>query len=256
MTPHEIWEQIMPPQRRWLGLIIFASLLVHMAGFLVFRIDPVKTRAYADRPRQFKFIDPRLQSEGAMGDNWTQWLDWRDPTSIALPWTPLQEPSMAEVELPAVGTENAMAPPPKPFALPRDLPATLSQQADRLITGTPPNPMPIRVESPPPLSGTTFRTEGKLAERKLLSRPGLPQPRTDLSLKITVLGIGVDRSGAVISAVVEESCGDGTVDQSAVQAVQGWMFNPRSGGAESDWGRVSIFWDLNEKLAPATPKQP
>jgi TonB family protein len=90
----------------------------------------------------------------------------------------------------------------------------------------------------------------------VIGQPTLPQPRTDLSLKITVLGVGIDRRGGVISALVEESCGDPSVDQLAVQSVQSWLFSPRTGGADADWGRVVVFWDLNEKRAPEPATNP
>lgn len=256
MTLQEIWEQVMPPERRWLGLVIFGSLLVHLAGFFVFRVDPVNTRAYVSRPRQATLMTPGLEMGPGSGGNWIQWLDWRDPSAIALPWSPLAEPSIPELKPSTAGSVPLPDMPASPAVLPRDLPGSLPEKADKLINGTTRQPMPIRVESPPPLSGTAYRLEGKISDRRILGKPVLPKPRTDLSLKVTILGVGIDRRGEVVSALVEESSGDGTVDQTAVQAVQSWLFAPRSGGSEVDWGRVVVFWDLNEKLAEEPAKTP
>lgn len=256
MILHELVEQLLPPQRRWLGLMILGSFLLHVLGFFIFRLDPPGTRAFVSRPRQVTLMDPRLELGAGRTGDWTQWLDWRDPRAIALPWTPLAEIDVPEMLPPAVATTPLPELPPVSAILPRELPGTLPEKAGKLVGGTVRQPMPIRVESPPPLSGTAYRLEGKLAARRVLGQPVLPQPRTDLSLKITVLGVGIDRKGEVISALVEETSGDPSVDQLAVQAVQSWLFAPRTGGAEADWGRVSVFWDLNEKLAPDPAKTP
>ncbi len=256
MTLHEIGELLLPPQRRWLGLFIVGSLLLHLAGFFVFRLDPLSTRAYVSRPRQVTLMDPRLELGAGRGGDWTQWLDWRDTSAIALPWSPLVEPDVPEMT-PIPGAGIPLPDSPKAsHVLPRELSGTLAENAEKLIGNTVRQPMPLRVESPPPMSGTTYRLEGKISGRKVIGQPVLPQPRTDLSLKITILGLGIDRRGEVISALVEETSGDPSVDQLAVQSVQSWLFAPRTGGAEADWGRMVVFWDLNEKLAPEPTPTP
>lgn len=256
MIAHDLWERVMPPERRWFGLILAGVVCVHLTGFAVLRLEMPDSRFHAPRARQVTLVTERLQSPVLGGTNWAAWLDWKDPSAVALPWTPLPSPQLPRgergMDLPA-----ALLPPmPAPSGLSNDLPGGLQDRALARIRTTARDPMPIPVETPPQLSGTRTRVEWPRAERKLLSALGLPEPRTDLSLRRTVLTILVNRFGLVESVLVLEGSTDDAVDQAAVQAVRGWRFAADPAAPEIEQARVHVFWDLKEKETPVPTPSP
>lgn len=258
MTLHEVWDHIMPAERRPLGLLILASAVLHAGVFGLLQVERLDSRVFSTRPRQVTLLDTRLQSGGLGAGSWATWLDWKDPSAIALPWEPLPEPALPG-DLQTRGPRPGAMPVPGPLpdAMPRDLPRSLEQEVDQRLRAGQREAMPLPVEAPPALAGTAYRVEGGLAGRRILRAPALPQPRTDLSLKATVLSVAVNRLGLVESATVEESSLEPAVDELAVNAVQGWRFAPVPAAPERQTGRVTVFWDLDAKPgvenAPASP---
>jgi TonB family protein len=250
MTLQEVWEHVMPPERRWLGLIVVASALVHALGFMAVRIEMPEGRIFAHRPRQVTLMSNSLNASNWGEDNWALWLDWKDPSSIALPWTPLPTPFQPPTE--TYGREAAALPdrPSGPDRIQSDLVGAMEDRVNSRIRTGMREAMPIPVETPPQLSGTKYRVDWRGPERTLLSVPRLPEPRTDMRLKSTALSLTVNRHGLVESVWVDESCGDPAIDQQAIQIVQSWRFSAGKGPAELESARVVVFWDLKEKDIP------
>jgi len=256
MIAHDLWERVMPPERRWFGFILAFIAGLHLLAFALLRLELPDGRMHAARARQVTLVTERLQSPVLGGSNWAAWLDWKDPSAVALPWTPLPAPALPRVES---GLDRQAALPPSvpaPGGLANELPGGLEERARTRIRTTARDPMPIPVEAPPQLSGTRTRVDWPRTERKLLSSSGLPEPRTDLSLRRTVLAVLVNKLGLVESVLVLEGSTDDAVDQAAVQAVRGWRFAADSAAPELEQARVHVFWDLKEKEAPARPSSP
>ncbi|NJK92001.1 MAG: hypothetical protein HC904_09355 [Blastochloris sp.] len=99
MTLHELWDDLVPPERRWLGVLILASLLAHTLFFFIFRIKAPESSSFPLRPAQVFWMSTR--NSGSLEGNLI-WLDWRDPSAIALPKTALPRisPSLPLPELP------------------------------------------------------------------------------------------------------------------------------------------------------------
>jgi TonB family protein len=256
MMAHDLWERVMPPERRWFGLILLVVALAHGAVVVLLRLEMPMGRVHHARARQVTLITERLQSPVLGGGNWAAWLDWRDPSAVALPWTPLPAPALPPVDSGLPGSPVLPPVDPARGELPDTLPGGLEERAGARVRTGARDPMPIPVEAPPRLSGTRYRIDWARAERKLLSNPQLPQPRTDLSLRRTQLSVLVNRLGLVESVLVLESSGDDAVDQTAVREVRGWRFAADPAAPELESAQVSVFWDLKEKEAPRRIAEP
>ena len=256
MIAYDLWERVMPPERRWFGLIMLMVGLAHAAVFVLLRVEMPDGRVHHARARHVTLITERLQAPVLGEGNWAAWLDWKDPSAVALPWTPLPSPALPPVES---GLPDTPVLPPVNAGwsgLPTGLPGALEERASMRVRTHARDPMPIPVETPPRLSGTRHRADWPRVERKLLSTPQLPQPRTDLSLRRTQLSVLVNKLGLVESVLILESSGDDAVDQSAVQVVRGWRFASDPAAPELEAVQISIFWDLKEKEASSRSREP
>lgn len=256
MIAYDLWERVMPPERRWFGLILAAVALAHAGVVALLRVELPDGRVHHARARQVTLITERLQSPVLGTGNWAAWLDWKDPSAVALPWTPLPAPALPRVDSGLPGSPALPAAEGARGGLSDTLPGALEERAGSRVRTGARDPMPIPVEAPPRLSGTRHRADWPRAERKLLSNPQLPQPRTDLSLRRTQLTVLVNKLGLVESVLVLESSGDDAVDQTAVRVIRGWRFAADPAAPELESAQVSIFWDLKEKEAPRRSPEP
>lgn len=253
MIPQEWWEYVMPPERRWFGLFVLGVLGIHLAALALVRVEVAEGGLHPPRARQVTLISPRLDSPLLGGRDWAVWLDWKDPSAIALPWSPLPSPPLPPLES---GKEVGSALPPLTAQAPlpgAGLGQAIEQRAAQSVqTGTR-APMPIPVESPPRLSGTRYRADWSRAERALLTPPQLPRPRTDMALQHTVLTVLVNRMGLVESVLVVESSTDPAVDLAAIQSIRTWRFAADPTAPDPEAVRITVFWDLQAKALPEAP---
>lgn len=254
MNLEEIWDTVMPPERRWLGMIVMLVALLHLLALAWVQIDLPAGSLQAPRARQVTLMLP-VHPPGTIGEeSWAVWLDWKDPSAIALPWTPLLPPALPP-STPALSAPPPVPPLPLEDPLPGGQGLGIGQRAAQSLHTTRPPPMPIPLETPPALSGTLYRIDGLRSGRSLLTVPRLPRPRTDLALQRTVLNVLINRSGLVESALVQDSSMDPAVDMLAVQNVRTWRFTADPTAPEPEAVRVTFFWDLQAK-SPLEPNAP
>ena len=94
-------------------------------------------------------------------------------------------------------------------------------------------------------TGTGAR--GDLAGRRILERPEPDYPqeaRARLAEGSVRAVIRVSASGEVVSARIQRSSGDGTLDAAALAAFQRWRFSPLAGDAPDQEGYVSVRFQL------------
>lgn len=119
-----------------------------------------------------------------------------------------------------------------------------------------PKPEPLPVSSsalPKPLrTVSTLEVRGALAQRSLLSEPGLPSwPATDLLLPSEVR-VMVDARGLVISAILQSSSGSKEADQFAVKQARTMRFTAAPRGMNPDsliLGQLVFNWNATRPAA-------
>ena len=249
LTLHELWDQLVPQERRWLGMAVFFSLLGHLMFFFMFRVEDPAAMGLPARPAQVLLWDSA--ETGLKREEGGQlWLDWRDPSVLALPRSPLPELPAADVP----GDWQGRAAAPMATLQPRllkDAVPTLSEQMAAVIKEHRAEPTEVQMETPPSLSGTVVQMAGALSDRPVSKKSDLPQPAVDTLLKVSVLSLGVNAAGLVENVLVEESCGDPAVDELALREMRNWRFDPVSASG-LQWGRAVVYWHFKEKT-PAKP---
>lgn len=253
MTLHELYDSLIPPEKRSLGVIIFISALCHIGVLFAFRIGTFEGgRIVKPRPR-VTFL--KLGGSAREGEDAARWLDLRDPRTIGQPSDALPEPEyLASNEasldfdpLAGIEKEEMVAFPLAPSYLKGTL-ETASVRARSSLLSERMAPMPLVVEAPPALSGTDVQIFGDLAGRKVTQRVALPQPEVPRALGLSVMLLAVNREGWVEFVLIDESCGDSKLDLIAVERVKNWRFAADKGAKEElMWGRAMVSWDLKEE---------
>ncbi len=250
MTSYQLWETIFPQEKRWLGLIITASLIMHLAVFFIFRIESLPEGRVPDRPASVVFISSDTGINRLDGSDPMKWIDWRDPAVIALPRAPIPKPlplivdqtaSYQQQPLPELPTWN-------PLEVPQtDVASELNAVVQSSMKNTATAPMPLTVEAPPKLSGSVVVMQGALKNRKVVNRLELPRPQTKVSLTATEYYVRVLSGGAVVQVKVDRSSGSTEIDQEGANVLKKWQFEALEGETEDAWGRVIVFWDFQEE---------
>jgi TonB family protein len=262
MTLHQLWDFLMPYERRWLGLMILISVLLHTVPFFFLRINP-------SVPHLITRTQPTLtvlsfEPAEPIQQEWTAWAELFDPRKIALPDLSEQKSEFKMKELVAPQFEdvwNFQQNGPA-FLSPRtlslrivDWPESLESRASENLNFFSPQPMPLPVETPPRISGTEVNLTEPLSKRDILKKEPLPQPRTTLALRSTIIRIAVNEEGVVMYALVDESCGDSTIDLLAVQTLRNWRFVANPKQTTLEWAKATILWDPLPPLNQAAPTE-
>lgn len=247
MTLHELWDDLVPPERRWLGLLILGSASAHLLFFFIFKIIPPSAAGAPKRPAQVTWVPKNTKGQTS---NQLIWLDWRDPSALALPRSPLPKLHPKDT-LPVIPdryqTLNKMSQKmDAPFLIDKQLP--LAERVilkDELVDT---KPDLVQVETPPNPGGTHISFFGALANRQILVRKEFPQPAVTDVLRVTILNLGVSASGGVETIMVEETSLDASIDLLAIKILRQWRFTPlTTKGTELTWGRAVIYWDFQDK---------
>jgi len=247
MTSYQLWERVLPQEKRWLGLIIAASLALHMAVFFMFRIESLPEAGAIERPPGVVFISKDTARNRLNGSDPMMWINWRDPAVIALPKAPIPKPVPFEGKPGASYESRALPDLPewdplktKNLGVEQELKSLVNQNMETSNTPA----MPLNVEAPPKLSGTVVVLQGALKGRKVVHRIELPRPQTKVSLRASEYYVRVLSGGAVVQIKVDRSCGDTTIDQQGLSILKKWRFGPVEG--DDVWARVVVFWDFQE----------
>ncbi len=132
----------------------------------------------------------------------------------------------------------------------------LVSAADRLPPRSQEEPLSPVASTP---TRTTFRLMAHEAERKLIGQPVLPLLDYAAPRDPTLLRLGVNGAGAVVTVLLDKTCGNEATDQLAMRDVQSWRFETsrplRSVGEEEglDWLTVTISWASASAKPEAKP---
>lgn len=251
MTLHQLWDLLIPEEKRFLGWLIFLSLLVHISAFFLFKSETSYSKPVPVFQPRVTLMRPVETSIGGVTSGWVNLLD---PSVIALPLSQLSDEefkkdvSRLQKIWPVQFPVSLLAPAAvKTTYLPITL-EELPKRAEASLSLPAPKPMPVPVEAPPSLSGTAVQFSGDLAKREEVKHDALPQPTSPLALRPSVLRLAVDDQGVVVYVFLDESSGDSAIDLQAVKALRNWRFAPLKGAKpDSDklqWGRATVFWDI------------
>ncbi|MEO0453275.1 MAG: hypothetical protein AAFY98_03955 [Verrucomicrobiota bacterium] len=256
MNIYRLWEQVMPAEKRWLGVIICGSLLLHLLGLFIFDVRQPDAGIIPLRPRQASLMVPGAGWSGLMQIDHHLWLQWQDPSAIAMPRSPLPDVPKLKESL----SQNLEWKLPEEIQSPEEIilgkGESLERSLEEALKPARATPEFSPVTTPPALSGSSVEFQGTLKQREVVSEGKLPRPSTSESLQVTILMVGVRPDGRVDSVFVEESCRDASIDQLGSRAIRSWRFEktPESSGIQ--FGRAVIYWDFKaQENQPASSSE-
>ncbi|MEM1156744.1 MAG: hypothetical protein AAF649_04435 [Verrucomicrobiota bacterium] len=247
MTTYQLWERVLPQEKRWLGLVITASLVLHLVVFFIFRIESLPDSRTIARPPGVVFLSYDTTTSRLDASNPMMWINWRDPAVIALPRAPVPDP--APLQRKARAHQKLTSLPDLPEWDPlKTQNLGVAQELKSRVDETMKTPqtvaMPLNVEAPPKLSGTVVVQQGALRGRKVRRRIELPRPQTKVNLRASEYYVQVLAGGAVVQVKLDRSCGDTLIDQEGLNILKKWRFEAVEG--EDIWARLIVFWDFQE----------
>ncbi|MES2308363.1 MAG: energy transducer TonB [Verrucomicrobiota bacterium] len=246
---------LVPEEKRRLGLIVFFIAAIHLALFFFLEIHYPATQPTSSRRSEIFLSTAHLMS----GDSWhrTQfWNQMRDPSTLLhqsliptekkIALRPLFENSSSStLPLLAIGSE---AESPWEEAVP------LENRAMEKMISTPRNFTYSTTLSNVSHSTRIYFSKNLDARKKTISTS---PPKLTVNLLnesgTTTIRLGVNAEGIVLHALIEESSGAANVDQIALQECRKMIFQPISNG-DVEWGNVTFFWAFdNTPPAKETP---
>ena len=248
---------------RWSGAVLLLTLAQVGLIFWLSERKPIVPL----RPDSTTTV--QLVAEAPPGSAIAELLNIDDPTLVALP-DPRGFSGPAWITAPPLQHQSRdWTEPTRALALPvAELGATFAQFVRTNVVGPgllAEKPAPRLSEvgfSPVPMPATsTFRIEGDLAKRELLTPLEVrPIPHTDI-LTNTVVQVCVGQAGLVFSPVPLSSSGSRTADQTALDLVKAIRFTPvapSDSSSSSDrtaltWGKIIFQWHTLELAATNGP---
>lgn len=253
---HELYEFLLPVERRWFGIFVLLSALVHLALLVFLPILSIRPEKIFRPPSE---VTIAIFSHDF--DNWLGggkiWLDIRDPKLLSQPIADLKVPQNLE----RLEGMSALSRPEMTWAdLSEEIAyasrfSTIPSPQDRAYEGIlelKPQPDPIKVEAPPAIRGTGITVIGELSQRQILNKVEIPKSESSQAHGLTVVLLGVNSEGVVEFSSVDKSSGNDELEQQARRILDRWLFEEVSDEQQLMWGRVLIAWDFLE--ATKNPK--
>jgi hypothetical protein len=254
----EQFFEVLPPEKRRLGLIVFVSILAHTAAFFVVRVTypPLEIKP---QPRLRATLQSPETTGAGKAASMAFWNDIQDPSLLILPRGALlgKDSDVREVKPRlGVGTRGSGTVPTVALAGdPEFLPTELSPLTERAQAALEPE---IRHYQFPPSAAPSEQATQIVLDPALEADLGGPLPvlaSPEASLLsdagVTMIRLGVGADGRVRYLLVEESGGRAAIDDLAVQGLQRLVFKPKD-GTRLRWGRVLVSW----RFKPAAAARP
>jgi TonB family protein len=242
---------LVPEEKRRLGLIVFLIAAVHLALFFILEIHYP-----AGHPTNQRRTEIFLSSSELMGnDSWQSTVFWnqmRDPSALLrqslipvekkIALHPVFEsPSNSTLPLLAIGSEAES---------PWEEMAPLENRAlEKMI------PTPRTFTYSTALLNVSHSSRLFLSKNLEARKKTLPSSLPKLTVNLlnesgaTTVRVGINPEGLVLHALIEESSGAASVDQVALQECRKMIFQPL-GNSELEWGNVTFFWAFESAPAP------
>ncbi len=240
-------------ERRFLVLMLVASLGAHGAAFYVFAVtDTVKITGLGARPRVGWMRPAGLGKPGEMALQYVI-AEALDPSLMSLPSARGFSSKMWERGVAATHrrAEWYVRPAFLDIKVPDTIPVLLPRAPLVELVQSSVQPFAAETEEPtetpePPVvvNQSVFRVVGPLQERAVVWAPVLPTVTSANPLRPTRIRVGVSGDGVVRYVTLERSGGDETVDARALELVRQIRFellrDPDSRALT--WGVVRFLW--------------
>lgn len=258
LTIEPIFE-IVPPEKRRLGLFLLMAALAHFLAFYLIQIT------YPQAP-----IRPASRVQVTLTETVSQaplnraslrfWYTLEDPSLLIRPRGPLVETGKMPVT-PLRADSHAASHQATALALreerisflPDGLPS-LNERATAMMEL--PRQTFAYAEAKPADTkpATTLSFDPALTARVIQPLPSLPKQSSSLLTEAgaTILRLGIGPDGRVAHALIEQSCGKAAVDAVALQTLRKTHFQPATGQNPAlAWGQVTVYWQFEPEAAPA-----
>lgn len=252
---------VVPPEKRRLGLFLLLVGLLHVLAFSVIQITypqpPIKTAS-----RVHVTLTETISQAPLNRSSLRFWYALEDPSLLIRPRGPVVDTAKVDItptKRDAVPVTPVMTLPQrddKISFLPDGLPS-LTERASAMME--PPRQLFVYTEAKASATKpmTTLSLDPALAARAITPLPTLPKQASSLLTEAgaTILRVGVNPDGRVGHVLVEQSCGKSAVDSVALQALRKTRFQPATGANPGlIWGQVTVYWQFEPEPTPvATP---
>lgn len=252
--------EVVPPEKRRLGLFLLLVGLAHVLAFSLIQISypqpPIRNIS-----RVHVTLTETVSQAPINRGSLRFWYALEDPSLLIRPRGALVETD--KIELTPIKRESVAAAQPVSLALREErisfLPDGLPSLTDRATSMLePPRQVFSYAEIKPAAEkpSTTLTFDPVLAPRLAPPAPTLPRQSSSLLTEAgaTIIRLGLNPDGRVAHALVEQSCGKAAVDTVALQALRKTHFLPATGQNQGlVWGQVTVYWQFEPEPAPATP---
>ena len=249
---------VVPPEKRRLGLFLLLVGLLHVAAFSFIQITypqpPIRTAS-----RVHVTLTETLSQAPVNRTSLRFWYALEDPSLLIRPRDPVIDTAKIEItpikhdSIPAAQPVTLPVRDDKISFLPDGLPS-LTERAGAMME--PPRQIFAYADSKTSTAKptTTLSLDPALSARAITPLPTLPKQASSLLTEAgaTILRVGVNPDGRVAHVLVEQSCGKAAVDAVALQALRKTHFQPATGvNPGLVWGQVTVYWQFEPEPTPA-----
>jgi TonB family protein len=245
-----------PEEKRRLGFFLFLAALAHFVGFIFIEVRYPPPHFPAVSGLRVMFDNSgQLAAAGRPGPGY--WSGLLDPSNLIVSREPLIKPGDLQIKSAPIFQKQS-EPETRLAGLAREpefLPDHIAPLVDRVKSA---------FTSPPLISGyprpriaasrkeTVLELSQPLQSRLASTLPPLPKAvaASLTEAGITILRIGIDETGQVQYALVEQSCGKSATDELGIDALRRVRFES-AGPAGITWGRATVYWQFESGISEA-----
>lgn len=250
--PWESWRDILPPEKRRLGLIVLLVFGAHIAAFFGVRI--VYPERLEPHPVTVQVSLLNANGNSTASQDFRFWGQLQDPSMIMLDRGPIVDPQQKQVDLKPIfdsdqgGLPTALAIMSDVDFLPAGL-QPLNQRAAESLAPALQTYEPALSTTPGAQRASQVEFDPSIRGRLNGSLPALPSPTASLLSEagLTVIRLGIDGQGNVVHLLVEESCGKSSIDDQAIAFLRSVRFLPDT--ADLAWGKATFYWNFQADKA-------
>ncbi|WP_231363769.1 energy transducer TonB [Verrucomicrobium sp. 3C] len=202
-------------------------------------------------PTSHVYLFSAADSNPAFARNIGLWLELADPSRLIRPQSALLD-APGPMPLQPLPTEREKVDQPiHGSGDPELFPARPVETRNAFWLPLPPIPPPATAGLQATVPAESAAEFDEVLSRRLTTpwKPPTASVRLLSETGPTVVRLAVDAQGFPCAVLLQESCGERRVDESALREIQRLRFSPDP-SASMTWGRVKVFWHFRDQGTP------
>ncbi|VVM07267.1 energy transducer TonB [Methylacidimicrobium tartarophylax] len=202
-------------------------------------------------PTSHVYLFSAADSNSAFARHIGLWIELADPSRLIRPRSTLLDAPRPVALQPLPAEREKMDQPVPGSHDPELFPVRPVDPRNALWLPLPPIPPPATAGLQAPVPPESVAEFDEALSRRLPTpwKPPMASVRLLSETGPTIVRLAVDARGVPCAVLLQESCGERRVDESALREIQRLRFSPDPGSLVT-WGRVKVFWHFREQEAP------